>query len=92
MTKHRATQFMIYRVFLTTIPTPPQPNILHCIEKGVYHSYTSIVTPTLVSIKGIFCFSHMLTAFQLAAFFGVKFSDFAERKFKMAKNVYFLGF
>jgi hypothetical protein len=34
----------------------------------------------------------MLTAFQLVASFGVKFSDFAERKFKMAKNVYFLGF
>jgi hypothetical protein len=28
----------------------------------------------------------MLTAFQLAAFFWVKFSDFAERKFKMAKK------
>jgi hypothetical protein len=31
----------------------------------------------------------MLTAFQLAAFFWVKFSDFAERKFKMAKNMFF---
>jgi hypothetical protein len=57
MTTHRATQFMIYRVFLITIsPSPPhqQPNILQCIEKGVCHSYTSIVTPTLVSIEGIF--------------------------------------
>jgi hypothetical protein len=34
----------------------------------------------------------MLTAFQLAAFSWVKFSDFSERKFKMAKNMYFLGF
>lgn len=87
MTKHRATQFMIYRVFLITIPAPHNQIFYIVLRRGF-----TIVTPTLVSIKGIFCFSHMLTAFQLAAFFGVKFSDFAERKFKMAKNVYFLGF